>query len=253
MAATCEIGGCGVAALGRCASCGRAFCGSHQARKPGPGYMQSVALPIADSCGQCQASAESHRLAEGSRWLEDTRQRHIREAGVIVREFLSRMAERGNPGTEKAIELALRPDRNERGEHIVRQERTGDLIDVWHLTTDRHTSGKYFGTDQRLYCRRGPEYITKSWFRKWELATAIYPEDNVKSSLAIESGHLVINLRRIASAHRVSLPTAAEAAGAAEADISPRMRRYMDSAEATAAAEADISPRMQRYLDSKKG
>lgn len=31
MAATCEIGGCGVAAIGRCTDCAKAFCGSHQA------------------------------------------------------------------------------------------------------------------------------------------------------------------------------------------------------------------------------
>jgi hypothetical protein len=51
----CELDGCGVAAIGRCASCGRRFCLTHQGRS-GP-------IALVDRCESCQ-STEVARLAE---------------------------------------------------------------------------------------------------------------------------------------------------------------------------------------------
>lgn len=59
--AVCEINGCGVLAIGRCLTCGRAFCGSHQGR----GRMQQV--PYTNMCAPCmdaQAEAAAKVMAE---------------------------------------------------------------------------------------------------------------------------------------------------------------------------------------------
>ena len=54
MAAECEVTSCGVLAVGRCATCGRAFCASHRATVRNN--------PVADRCVGCQQTREDHRL-----------------------------------------------------------------------------------------------------------------------------------------------------------------------------------------------
>jgi ribosomal protein L7/L12 len=47
----CEIEGCGVTAIGRCQSCGHAFCATHQARDVGADG--TLTRPLLDSCALC--------------------------------------------------------------------------------------------------------------------------------------------------------------------------------------------------------
>jgi hypothetical protein len=49
-AALCNIGGCGVIAFGRCSTCGRAFCTSHQA-------VASNGVTVVDQCSACHFAA----------------------------------------------------------------------------------------------------------------------------------------------------------------------------------------------------
>ena len=68
--AVCEIDGCSVLAVGRCATCKRAFCLTHQAR--GPNITFSQAVPYVDMCAPCLAErqakeAEQRRVAEAPR------------------------------------------------------------------------------------------------------------------------------------------------------------------------------------------
>lgn len=49
MPAECEVGGCGVLAIGRCTTCNLAFCGTHQAR-------ESTGTKYVDQCGPCLGS-----------------------------------------------------------------------------------------------------------------------------------------------------------------------------------------------------
>lgn len=69
MAADCQIDDCGVRALGRCATCQRAFCLSHRA----PGYIELVS----DKCQPCAAE----------RWLNDPH-RQLREQLSDTERFL---------------------------------------------------------------------------------------------------------------------------------------------------------------------
>lgn len=57
--AVCEIDGCGVQAIGRCATCKRAFCLTHQAREENYGRW----YPRVDMCAPCfaQTPAEAER------------------------------------------------------------------------------------------------------------------------------------------------------------------------------------------------
>jgi hypothetical protein len=77
-AAGCAVGACGVAAIGRCAWCGQAFCGTHQARDfDQRGYV--------DWCAECQAKqvATRQRTADAvGRALTD-------EASELVRKILA--------------------------------------------------------------------------------------------------------------------------------------------------------------------
>jgi hypothetical protein len=54
MAAVCEVAACGVLAVGRCATCGRAMCVSHQAIVRG--------TPVNNRCVECQRGLEDDRL-----------------------------------------------------------------------------------------------------------------------------------------------------------------------------------------------
>ena len=60
MAAECEVdvpsGPCGVAAIGRCSTCGRAFCVSHQAAAANPGHV------VVDRCVTCLAAKKQAAL-----------------------------------------------------------------------------------------------------------------------------------------------------------------------------------------------
>jgi len=52
----CEVDGCGVQAIGRCHTCGHAFCGSHQAIVPkGP--------RVVNLCSSCHASIQAEKAA----------------------------------------------------------------------------------------------------------------------------------------------------------------------------------------------
>ncbi len=70
-AAVCQIDDCGIQAIGRCATCGRAFCSTHQGRGPeynipGP-YYTSRLVPYVDMCAPC---AEVYN-AEQTKRVED--------------------------------------------------------------------------------------------------------------------------------------------------------------------------------------
>lgn len=84
MAVDCEIEGCGVLARGRCASCGRVFCSSHQA-KPRHSFSLAAAIAPSDLCLVCDQSHEHDRTREfrryqaGLRWVEfQAREDYIR-------------------------------------------------------------------------------------------------------------------------------------------------------------------------------
>jgi hypothetical protein len=66
----CEIGGCGVPPIGRCASCGRAFCGTHQALSSGVYPEPAI---YRDRCTACQAelqeASQKARTAQAERVL----------------------------------------------------------------------------------------------------------------------------------------------------------------------------------------
>jgi hypothetical protein len=68
MAAVCEVAGCGVLAVGRCATCGRAMCVSHQAIVRGS--------PVPNRCTECQRGLEDDRLLISDR-ARLTHARHI--------------------------------------------------------------------------------------------------------------------------------------------------------------------------------
>lgn len=74
----CEIDACGVMAVGRCRTCGRPFCASHQHRRPmmitGTGIHYDDPDPA--SCTQCPIQAEARR-AEDQR-AHDVEIEHLR-------------------------------------------------------------------------------------------------------------------------------------------------------------------------------
>jgi hypothetical protein len=72
MAAVCVIAGCGVLAVGRCASCGRAMCVSHQAIVNGS--------PVPNRCVDCQLGLEHDRLLISDR----ARVAHARQVDAIA-------------------------------------------------------------------------------------------------------------------------------------------------------------------------
>ena len=53
MAAVCEVAFCGVLAVGRCATCGRAMCTSHRAATRG--------VPVMDRCVHCEQARADDR------------------------------------------------------------------------------------------------------------------------------------------------------------------------------------------------
>lgn len=74
--ADCEIDGCGVAAIGRCARCGIAYCNSHRFLDnvclPCGRATRSVSLAESTSCAFCVAStASSARCASCRSWVCD--------------------------------------------------------------------------------------------------------------------------------------------------------------------------------------
>ena len=73
--AVCEIGGCGVQAIGRCATCRRAFCASHQA------YIAPGTVAV-DMCGPCFAQTPE-QVARANQ------ARHDAEISAAIRYFES--------------------------------------------------------------------------------------------------------------------------------------------------------------------
>jgi hypothetical protein len=64
MTAACEINNCGVAAIGRCAICGNAFCATHQGRIMDWPLRTRVRTLLIDKCSSCQTAEEERQTAE---------------------------------------------------------------------------------------------------------------------------------------------------------------------------------------------
>jgi hypothetical protein len=62
----CQVDDCGVPAVGRCASCGRRFCKTHQAVEVSPMYQGQILSRYDDRCTGCQAE-QSARIAAQKR------------------------------------------------------------------------------------------------------------------------------------------------------------------------------------------
>src|ERR1039457_3201760 len=58
--AVCEIDGCGVAAVGRCLSCGKTICTTHQAKRAICSPLMSMVEPV-DCCIECE---DQQRIAK---------------------------------------------------------------------------------------------------------------------------------------------------------------------------------------------
>jgi hypothetical protein len=95
MAADCEIDGCGIGALGRCATCGRAFCLSHQ------GYFER---PLADRCAPCQRAANA---AAGPSYAQRTRSDEISMV-FRIKATAAALDRAGRPGAVEAINWSFR-------------------------------------------------------------------------------------------------------------------------------------------------
>lgn len=191
MAATCEIGGCGVVAIGRCRSCGRAFCGSHQAEYDGP---FGVRLGASDLCREC-VTAAARRKAE---LAESERDREISEnnrlTASLLPRFLASMEEQGNPGTQKGV-VGVRRD----GGPFVP---TGAVIDMWLLPHVRRGGDYHFiGTDGIVY--HGQYRIVRvrtgkpRWLSPSEPAREVCPAQDFDVLMMTQDGTLAKSLERI--------------------------------------------------------
>jgi hypothetical protein len=108
--AGCEIDSCGVAAVGRCHGCTRAFCGTHQGR-------EDDAISV-DLCSSCQAERVASAVATAEANLADRQAAHRRElhrisdpverlVAAVPRLCWERLT--GSEGSEK-IEVFVRTD-----------------------------------------------------------------------------------------------------------------------------------------------
>lgn len=68
--AVCEIDQCGVLAVGRCATCKRAFCSSHMAHHPNAGWLVNM-------CALC--FAETPEQVERAKWAKEAEERAKRQ------------------------------------------------------------------------------------------------------------------------------------------------------------------------------
>jgi hypothetical protein len=72
MAAVCEVAFCGVLAVGRCATCGRAMCTSHRAASRG--------TPVMDRCVECEQARADDRALRSDR----ARSAHARHVSALA-------------------------------------------------------------------------------------------------------------------------------------------------------------------------
>lgn len=153
-------------------------------------------------CSACQASAAARESADTEASIAKRESHNAREAKEVVPLFLKGMADRGNPGSETGLKLAMREGR---------YERTDTTLPIWPLATGSYTSGKWFGADGVLYNSGGPQNLHQG-IRWWlhfgppVLVQVITPARDLDMRLAISDGDLARNLRAIARAHRVPLP-----------------------------------------------
>lgn len=86
-AAVCQIDDCGIQAIGRCATCGRAFCTSHQGR--GRGYNTTRLVPFVDMCAPC---AEIYNAEQTKRVQDYSEARHFFFEGAMLAKHALRTA-----------------------------------------------------------------------------------------------------------------------------------------------------------------
>lgn len=138
MAAVCEVNECGVQAAGRCATCRRAFCMSHQA--PGP-----ATIAITDLCRSC----------DDERWRTNPQRiykQRLSEAGHFVHyEAAPQLRAAGAP-SYPLYTLAFRQALRRKLFRTVSieepyQEKVGDLWLLGKSEWEYNDGGNYGGTD----------------------------------------------------------------------------------------------------------
>lgn len=125
-AAGCEIDACGVAAIGRCSTCGRAFCGTHQAHAkdafgttPYIGWCtscqgQRLARDRDAKAAEPQRIAESHAVLTSSSDLKEISRAVQHSAGdpAILRAAWTRLTKTGTiASTEELLTIERRKER----------------------------------------------------------------------------------------------------------------------------------------------
>jgi len=125
-AALCDIGGCGVQAIGRCNSCANAFCASHQGYK-GSG-INVVAL--VNRCAPCVANAAIQRRSQ----VEAVDPEHVKAEFEAA---LRRLIEAGSPGlTPRVVVIGRRKTRFKGWVDITEERRPGWSLGLrnWRVT-----------------------------------------------------------------------------------------------------------------------
>ena len=105
----CEIDACGVLAIGRCRSCGRAFCTTHgRGDSCAPCYEELAAKEGAKAAKAAAKALENKKRAEDARTLEaERRSVHWAEGRRLAPLFLAAMDTAGRPGAEKVYGLRI--------------------------------------------------------------------------------------------------------------------------------------------------
>lgn len=116
MPAECEVGGCGVLAIGRCTTCSSAFCGTHQAR-------ESTGTKYVDLCSACRAAS---RAAEGAK----ASARKAANEPSMLREVIKAMTERDVGGFE---------------DRTFRWETTTTITRSWRKPTEQNDVHEFVG------------------------------------------------------------------------------------------------------------
>lgn len=213
--ATCEFGHCGVAAIGRCRECRRAFCMTHRAYEPSTWLVD---LPIVDQCRPCQERAKDRASDQATKALESSRERHLAEGKTYLPAFLKAMATRGNPGAVDAGELTIRDGR---------YEPSPDRIRAWPLVGMPQRN--YFSTNGTLY--RYKDFVPRSkglssWLRGTPSGPWLERETKVYWRMGITDGTLVTALKEIARGQKITIALVERDIGPARPVQRPGYRVY---------------------------
>ena len=160
----CEIGGCGVQAIGRCHTCGHPFCASHQAILAG--------RRVVDGCSLCLATLMAERAlnppkpaanwdTEMARWW--TTLSTLPEQPALRRQLLRSVPHGYEPGQLPGKRLVEVASAYGRPTWWVAEPQTGGLMIGWTRLPDFAVHIAADGTCDKTLARLMPNELDLSW------------------------------------------------------------------------------------------